>query len=211
MFRDRTDAGRRLASALVDYAHRSDAVVLGLPRGGVAVACEVAQRLHLPLDVYVVRKLGVPARPELAMGALAGDGTYVLDEGMVAALGIRDAQVRAVIAREREELRRRERAYRGIAAKPKLGGKTAILVDDGLATGATMRVAALAVRRAHPKEIVVAVPVGASRTCDSLHEVADRVVCPFQPEPFVAVGLFYGDFSQTTDEEVRRLLAKCTA
>lgn len=211
MFRDRTDAGRRLASALADYAHRNDAVVLGLPRGGVAVACEVAQRLHLPLDVFVVRKLGVPARPELAMGALAGDGTYVLDERMVASLGISDAHVRAVIEREREELRRRERAYRGIAAEPNLSGKTALLVDDGLATGATMRVAAIAVRRENPREIVVAVPVGATRTCDSLLEVADRIVCPFQPEPFVAVGLFYEDFSQTTDEEVRRLLANCTA
>jgi len=185
--------------------------VLGLPRGGVAVAAEVAQALHLPLDVYVVRKLGVPARPELAMGALAGDGTYVLDEQMIGALGVGDAQVRRVIAREREEIRRRERAYRGVAAEPQLNGKTVLLVDDGLATGATMRVAAIAVRRSNPKGIVVAVPVGAKRTCESLLDVADRVVCPFQPEPFPAVGLFYEDFSQTTDEEVRRLLANCTA
>lgn len=211
MFLDRADAGRRLASSLVEYAERKDAVVLGLPRGGVVVACEVAEELHLPLDVYVVRKLGVPARPELAMGAIAGDGTYIVDEELVAALGIPDTQTRAVIARERDELQRRERAYRGTAAEPKLIGKTAILVDDGLATGATMRVAAIAVRRSNPKEIVVAAPVGAERTCEALHDVADRVVCPYRPEPFVAVGLFYEDFSQTTDEEVRRLLANCTA
>lgn len=185
--------------------------MLGLPRGGVAVAAEVANALHLPLDVYVVRKLGVPARPELAMGALAGDGTYIIDEHMIDTLGIGDAAVRAVIARERAELQRRERAYRGAAAQRDLTGKTVLLVDDGLATGATMRVAAISVRRNNPREIVVAVPVGANRTCESLLDVADRVVCPFQPEPFVAVGLFYEDFSQTTDEEVRRLLANCTA
>lgn len=211
MFRDRFDAGRRLATALLEYANRVDAVVLGLPRGGVAVACEVARRLRLPLDAYVVRKLGVPARPELAMGALAGDGTYMLDDAMIASLGIRPAQVRAVIARERDELARRERAYRGIVAEPNLASRTAILVDDGLATGATMRVAAIAVRRTAPKEIVVAVPVGTKQTCASLLDVADRIVCPYQPEPFVAVGLFYDDFSQTTDEEVRQLLANCTA
>ncbi len=185
--------------------------MLGLPRGGVVVACEVAKQLGLPLDVYVVRKLGAPDRPELAMGAIAGDGTYIVDETIVSALGVSDAGVRAVIAREREELERRERAYRGENPERNLRGKTVILVDDGLATGATMRAAALSVRRSEPKEIVVAVPVGAKRTCESLLEVADRVVCPFQPDPFVAVGLFYEDFTQTTDEEVRRLLANCTA
>jgi|SRR5580698_3127102 putative phosphoribosyl transferase len=211
MFHDRADAGRRLALALAQYARRTDAVVLGLPRGGVAVACEVARRLHLPLDAYVVRKLGVPGRPELAMGALAGDGSYVLDEQIAGTFGVSDAQVRTVIERERQELRRRERTYRGIAAEPQLTGKTALLIDDGLATGATMRVAAVAARRAKPAEIVVAAPVGAKGTCDSLLDVADRVICPFQPEPFVAVGLFYEDFSPTTDEEVCRLLANCTA
>jgi putative phosphoribosyl transferase len=211
MFHDRADAGRRLALALAQYARRTDAVVLGLPRGGVAVACEVARRLHLPLDAYVVRKLGVPGRPELAMGALAGDGSYVLDEQIAGTFGVSDAQVRAVIERERQELRRRERTYRGIAAEPQLTGKTALFIDDGLATGATMRVAAIAARRAKPAEIVVAVPVGAKGTCESLLDVADRVICPFQPEPFVAVGLFYEDFSPTTDEEVCWLLANCTA
>lgn len=211
MFYDRNDAGRRLSSRLAEYADRNDAVVLGLPRGGVVVASEVARRLHLPLDVFVVRKLGVPARPELAMGALAGDGTYVLDERMIATLNVSDAELRAVIERERQELQRRERAYRGLAAEPRVRGKTVLLVDDGMATGATMRVAATAVRRGEPEEIVVAVPIGAERTCEALLDVADRVVCPYRPEPFVAVGLFYEDFSQTTDEEVGRLLANCTA
>lgn len=186
-------------------------MVLGLPRGGVVVACEVAKALHLPLDVYVVRKLGVPSRPELAMGALAGDGTYLLDESIVTALGVSQAEVRAVIASEREELQRREGVYRGAAPKRKLAGQTAIVVDDGLATGATMRVAVMSLRRSAPRAIVVAVPVGAKRTCESLEAVADRVICPLQPEPFVAVGLFYENFTQTTDEEVRRLLANCNA
>lgn len=211
MFRDRADAGRRLASSLAEYANRDDAVVLGLPRGGVVVACEVARALRLPLDVCVVRKLGVPGRPELAMGAIAGDGTFVLDERIVVTLGVGDAHVRAVIESERAELQRRQRIYRGSAAEPAVAGNIAILVDDGLATGATMRVAAIALRRNNPKEIVVAVPVGPAPSCESLRDVADRVVCTYQPEPFVAVGLFYEDFGQTTDEEVQRLLANCTA
>lgn len=184
--------------------------MLGLPRGGVAVAYEVAKALQLPLDVCVVRKLGAPSRPELAMGALAGDGTYLLDRDIVRALGVRGGEVRAVIVRERDELRRRERAYRAARPPLSLGGKTVILVDDGLATGATMRVAARSVRRGDPKEIVVAVPVGAQRTVESLRNVADRVICLYRPEPFAAVGLYYDDFTQTSDEEVCRLLANCT-
>jgi predicted phosphoribosyltransferase len=186
-------------------------VVLALPRGGVPVGYEVARRLHLPLDVYVVRKLGVPGHTELAMGALASDGTCVLDEQLIASLGLSDADVRTVISREREELARREEAYRSTSPRAELRGKVAILVDDGLATGATMRAAVQAVRRHTPAEIVVAVPVAAYRTCAALRELADRVVCPYTPEPFLAVGLFYENFDQTSDEEVRRLLAQAAA
>jgi putative phosphoribosyl transferase len=181
--------------------------VLALPRGGVPVAYEVAQRLHLPLDVYVVRKLGVPGHAELAMGALASDGTCVLDDDLIASLGIDQTSVYAIVQRESDEIARRERAYRGSRPQPNVAGKVAILVDDGLATGATMRAAATALRRQRPAEIVVAVPVAAARTCEALRAVADSVVCPFTPEPFVAVGLFYENFEQTTDEEVRRLIA----
>jgi putative phosphoribosyl transferase len=211
MFDDRADAGRRLAIALADYANRDDAIVLGLPRGGVAVAYEVATHLGLPLDVCVVRKLGAPSRPELAMGALAGDGTVVLDDGIAASLAVSGDQIAAVLQRERRELQRREREYRGLTGRGSIDGKVALLVDDGVATGATMRVAALSMRRSNPSEVVVAVPVGDRRACESLLDVAERVVCLYQPEPLRAVGGFYRDFRQTTDEEVRRLLVNCTA
>jgi putative phosphoribosyl transferase len=182
--------------------------VLALPRGGVPVGYEVATRLHLPLDVYVVRKLGVPGHMELAMGALAGDGTCVVDEKLIHSLRLDDETLQEVIRREAEEIHRREETYRDRRPQADVAGKTVILVDDGLATGATMRVAATALRRRNPAEIVVAVPVAASQTCVTLREVADRVVCPSTPAPFVAVGLYYEDFDQTSDGEVRRLLAE---
>ncbi|MGB7016926.1 MAG: phosphoribosyltransferase [Candidatus Cybelea sp.] len=204
--KDRAEAGRELAEALGEYASRPDAVVLALPRGGVPVGAQVAQRLGLPLDVYVVRKLGVPGHAELAMGALASDGTCVLDREMIASLRIDERDVQAVVAREIEEVARRERTFRDERPQAEVTGKSVILVDDGLATGATMRAAAIALRKRNPAEIVVAVPVAAYRTCEALADVADRVVCPYTPEPFVAVGLFYENFEQTHDDEVRQLL-----
>ncbi|MGP8099988.1 MAG: phosphoribosyltransferase [Candidatus Cybelea sp.] len=207
MFEDRADAGRQLAEALAVYADRPNALVLALPRGGVPVGYEVAKRLHLPFDVYVVRKLGVPGHAELAMGALANDGTCVVDEKLVHSLRLDDETLQDVIGREAEEIRRREETYRDGRPQADVAGKILILVDDGLATGATMRVAAAALRRRNPAEIVVAVPVAAYQTCQTLREVADRVVCPYTPRPFVAVGLYYENFDQTSDDEVRRLLA----
>jgi putative phosphoribosyl transferase len=181
---------------------------LALPRGGVPVGYEIATHLHLPLDVYIVRKLGVPGHMELAMGALASDGTCVIDEKLITTLGLDREVVHAVVEREAEEIRRRELAYRDARPQAEVHGKIVILVDDGLATGATMRAAATALRRRKPSEIVVAVPVAAYHTCESLLSVADEVVCPFTPEPFVAVGLYYDNFEQTSDAEVRRLLAQ---
>ncbi|MGA8385486.1 MAG: phosphoribosyltransferase [Candidatus Cybelea sp.] len=208
MFKDRADAGTQLAEALAVYADRPDALVLALPRGGVPVGYEVAQHLRLPFDVYVVRKLGVPGHAELAMGALASDGTCVVDENLIASLHLGDETLQDVIHREADEIRRREEAYRDRRPQADVAGKVVILVDDGLATGATMRAAATALRRHDPAEIVVAVPVAAYQTCVALREVADRIVCPFTPEPFIAVGLYYENFDQTSDDEVRRLLAQ---
>jgi putative phosphoribosyl transferase len=205
-FRDRTEAGRLLAERLRAYAGRNDVLVLALPRGGVPVAYEVAKELGAPLDVFVVRKLGVPGHEELAMGAVASGGLIVLDEGLVRALGVPEAELRRVVERELRELERRDAAYRGRREPPDLQGKTVILVDDGLATGSTMRAAALAVRRLSPARVVVAVPVAAEETCDEFRDVVDEVVCHLTPKPFQAVGLWYEDFSQTTDDEVRELL-----
>lgn len=195
---------------LGEYAGRSDAVVLALPRGGVPVGAQVAERLGLPLDVYVVRKLGVPGHAELAMGALASDGTCLLDREMIASLGIDGNDVDAVVQREIEEIGRRERAFRDERPQADVKDKAVILVDDGLATGATMRAAATALRRRGPSQIVVAVPVAAYRTCQALRSVADRIMCLYTPEPFVAVGLFYENFEQTSDDEVRGLLDAAT-
>ncbi len=211
LFADRADAGRQLAAGLAEYAAREDVIVLALPRGGVPIGFEVAARLDAPLDVYVVRKLGVPGREELAMGALAGDGTCVVDEQLVESLGITPQELDAAVARESAEIARRERAYREARPAPELSGKTIIVVDDGLATGATMRAAAIALRRHNPSKLVVAVPVAAPRTCASLSHEVDRVVCAFTPEPFHAVGLYYENFDQIGDEEVRRLLAQAAA
>jgi predicted phosphoribosyltransferase len=207
-FRDRTEAGRHLAELLREYAGRDDVVVLALPRGGVPVAYEVAKALDVPLDVFVVRKLGIPGHEELAMGALASGGIIVLDDNVIRSLGIGEAEVRRVVMNELRELQRRESAYRDGRAPPDLQGKTVILVDDGLATGSTMRAAALAVRDLQPKQVVVAVPVAAKETCDEFRDVVDEIVCAVTPKPFRAVGLWYDDFSQTSDDEVRKLLAE---
>jgi predicted phosphoribosyltransferase len=214
-FLDRADAGRRLASELAgDYgadAGRGDVLVLALPRGGVPVAYEVARALGAPMDVFLVRKLGVPGHEELAMGAIASGGVQVLNEEVVRTLGISPEVIGRVAEREGAELRRREREYRDARPMPDVHGKTVILVDDGLATGSTMRAAAAALRRLGPARLVVAVPVAAPETCEEFRSEVDEVVCALTPEPFHAVGLWYEDFSQTTDAEVRDLLARAAA
>jgi putative phosphoribosyl transferase len=207
-FRDRTEAGRVLAERLREYADGDDVVVLALPRGGVPVAHEVAKALQAPLSVFVARKLGVPGYPELAMGAIASGGSVVLDEGLVGRLGVSRQQLQQVVTDEAGEVARREELYRGGRELPDLEGKTVILVDDGLATGATMRAAALALRELNPAKIVVAVPVAAEETCRQFEDVVDHVVCAVTPRPFYAVGQWYEDFDQTTDEDVRDLLAQ---
>lgn len=207
-FHNRRDAGRQLAARLTDYANRSDLIVLALPRGGVPVAAEVAAELDAPLDVFLVRKLGVPGHAELAMGAIAAGGVEVLSNDLIKDLGIPDALVQQVAVRERLELDRRDRLFRGDRRPPIVRGRIVILVDDGLATGATMEAAIIALRRSEPAQIVVAVPVGARETCERLGRLADRLVCLAMPVPFNAVGQWYEDFSQTEDDEVRRLLAK---
>jgi putative phosphoribosyl transferase len=210
-FRDRTEAGQLLARHLEEYAGREDALVLALPRGGVPVGFEIARRLGIPLDVFLVRKLGVPWHPELAMGAIASGGVRVLNEDVVEAYGIPSHIIDAVTELESLELDRRAREYRGDRPFPKLDGRVVILVDDGLATGSTMRAAVRAVRGQRPAEIVIAVPVAAPETCEELRAEADRVECLRTPQPFSAVGLWYQDFGQTTDEEVRALLAEAAA
>lgn len=207
-FRDRSEAGQALAGKLSEYADRSDVLVLGLPRGGVPVACEVAQALHVPLDVFVVRKLGLPGQEELAMGAIASGGICVLNEDVVRILGISDEVIEKASREQQQELERRERMYRNHRPLLEVRGRTVILVDDGLATGSTMRAGVAALRRLRPKAIVVAVPVGAVESCEDLRAEADAVVCVRTPEPFRAVGLWYENFSQTTDDEVRNLLDK---
>jgi putative phosphoribosyl transferase len=207
-FRDRRDAGRTLAEQLSAYAGRPDVVVLALPRGGVPVAYEVARALHAPLDVFLVRKLGVPGHEELAMGAVATGGVHVLNDQIVRALGIPPRVIDAVAAWQQQELARRERLYRDDRPPVDVKGRTVILVDDGLATGATMRAAVAALRQQHPARLAVAVPTAAPETCDELRAETDEVVCAITPEPFYSVGLWYEDFSQTTDDEVRELLAQ---
>ena len=206
LFHDRADAGRQLAEQLREYANSNEVVVLGLPRGGVPVAYEVASRLNVPLDIFLVRKLGVPGHTELAMGAIAPGGVQVLNRDLIDELAIPPASVGAVAASERQELERRDRIFRGGRPLPKLKGKTVIVIDDGLATGATMEAAVTALRHMEPTQIVVAVPVGARETCERLARVADRMICLATPAPFDAVGQWYEDFSQTTDEEVKHLL-----
>ena len=205
-FADRSAAGRELAKRLSRYAGRKDIVVLGLPRGGVPVAYEVAAALAAPLDVFVVRKLGVPGHEELAMGAIASGGVRVLNERVVNEVGIDAPEIEAVADRERAELERRERAYRGERDPIDVEGKTVIVVDDGLATGATMRAAITALRDRQADTIVVAVPTGSPQTCAEIGETVDEIVCARTPEEFTAVGLWYCDFEPTSDDEVRRLL-----
>ncbi len=206
-FRDRREAGRLLASQLAACAGRPDVVVLALPRGGVPVAYEVARALHAPMDVFLVRKLGVPGHEEYAMGAVASGGTRVINPSVVEVLHIPPETMKEVIAREERELERREREYRDDRPFPDLRGKTVILADDGLATGSTMLAAVMALRQKQPARVVVAVPVGSPQTCDAFRDHVDEIVCAITPDPLYAVGLWYSDFSQTTDEEVRDLLA----
>jgi predicted phosphoribosyltransferase len=205
-FNDRHDAGRELASRLRQYAGRNDAIVLALPRGGVPVAFEVAEALGVPLEPFIVRKLGTPGHRELAMGAIASGGVRVVNDDVVRWYAISPAAIDAVALEEQQELERREHAYREGRQPASLEGRIVILVDDGLATGSTMRAAVQAVRQRQPARVVVAVPVGARETCDELAAIADEVQCARTPEPFSAVGQGYLDFSQTTDEEVRELL-----
>ena len=206
LFSNRREAGAKLADKLKAYANRADVLVLALPRGGVPVAYEVARALHAPLDVFVVRKLGVPGHEELALGAIASGGVRVLNEELTSEVGIPRSMINAVVRREQKELERRERLYRGARPIPDVLGRTVILIDDGLATGATMHAAALALRKMKPSKLIVAVPVGAQDTCDEFRGVVDEVVCVITPAPFMAVGAWYADFSQTSDEEVRDLL-----
>src|SRR5690349_14604844 len=207
-FRDRFEAGRVLAEHLRKYANRRDVLVLALPRGGVPVAFEIARALHAPLDVFVVRKLGVPGHEELAMGAIASGGVLITDPEVIEDLAIPLDVVTDVAAREENELLRREREYRGDRPKPDMRERTVILVDDGLATGSTMRAALAALRKLRPARIVVAVPVAAPATCAELAGEVDDIICARTPEPFRAVGEWYLDFSPTSDEEVRELLAR---
>ena len=205
-FKNRTEAGRFLAARLDEYANRPDVLVLALPRGGVPVADEVAAALNAPLDVFLVRKLGVPGQEELAMGAIATGGVRVINEEIVNYLGIPSKVIDAVAMEEERELERREQLYRGGRPARAVRGRLAMLIDDGLATGSTMRAAVEAVRLLKPLRVVVAVPVGAAGTCEEFKGIADETVCAWTPEPFSAVGLWYRDFSQTSDGEVRALL-----
>jgi predicted phosphoribosyltransferase len=205
-FRDRFDAGRQLAARLGRYAGRSDVVVLGLPRGGVPVAHEVARALRAPLDIFVVRKLGLPRHEELAIGAIASGGVRVLNHDLVRLLNIPVDLIDELASREADELARREAAYRGAQPFPGLGGRTVVLVDDGMATGASMRAAVEAVRKLNPASVIVAVPVSSPEAVHELQAVADDVVSVVTPEQLDGVGGWYEDFSQTTDAEVRQLL-----
>lgn len=206
LFQDRREAGRKLAEDLLRYADRPDVVVLGLPRGGVPVAYEVALRLNAPLDIFLVRKLGVRGHRELAMGAIASGGVRVLNQDVVDVLDIPDEIIDEVTADEQQELNRREQLYRGDQPELDVGDKTAILVDDGLATGASMRAAVAALRLHHPAQVVVAVPTASPETCQQFESEVDEIICAETPRPFRGVGAWYVDFSQTTDEEVQQLL-----
>jgi predicted phosphoribosyltransferase len=211
LFKDRVDAGKKLAKELSKYANLSDVLILALPRGGVPVAFEVAKELNVEMDIYIVRKLGVPGNEELAMGAIASDNIRVLNEDVVSSFQISERTIDIVAVRELRELERREYAYRGNRPKPEIKGKTVILIDDGLATGATMRAAVAALKTKNPAKIVVAVPTAAADTCMFFKETVDEIICVATPEPFYGVGAWYGDFSQTTDKEVCDLLDKAAS
>ena len=211
-FIDRSDAGRKLASDLAPrFAGKPDVIVLALPRGGVPVAYEIALALDVQLDVFVVRKLGLPGHEEFGIGAIASGGVRVVDEEVLHAYGVNRTALERITERERRELKRREQLYRDDRPFPDLRGRTVILVDDGLATGSTMRAAVAALREEGPREIVVAVPVGARETCGAMATIADEVVCLAAPEPFYAVGLWYENFDQTSDAEVHDLLERAAA
>jgi putative phosphoribosyl transferase len=205
-FRDRRDAGKKLAQKLLHYANRSDVIVLALPRGGVPVAYEVALALNAPLDIFIVRKLGLPGHEELAIGAIASGGIRVLNEDIIRALNIPREVIDHVAQRELQELQRREHIYRGDRPAPEVHDHIVILIDDGLATGASMRAAIAGLRAQNPKRIVVAVPTAAPETCEAIEAEVDEIVCAITPEPFLGVGRWYEDFSQTTDEGVRMIL-----
>ncbi len=207
-FLDRYDAGHRLAAALSHYANQPDVLILGLPRGGVPVAYEVARALHAPLDVFLVRKLGFPGHPELAMGAIATGGVRILDRQLIQMYGVPSDAIERVTTQEQQELARREHLYRDDRPPPDVRGRTVILIDDGLATGSTMRAAVEALREEGARKIVVAVPVAPPDTCEAMKDEVDEIVCAVMPEPFRAVGIWYADFSETTDDEVRDLLAR---
>jgi putative phosphoribosyl transferase len=209
-FQNRTEAGQLLAAKLTAYANRPDVLVLALPRGGVPVGFEVAKALNVPLDICLVRKLGVPGHKELAMGAIASDGVRVLNYELVSWLNIPSKTIDEVAARELRELQRRERVYRGDRSPPNVRHQTIILVDDGLATGATMRAAIAVLRQQHPAQIIIAVPVAPQKICDELRPEVNKLVSLVIPDPFYAIGLWYENFAQTTDEEVHELLAKHT-
>jgi predicted phosphoribosyltransferase len=206
LFRDRTDAGRILASQLEHYKGRSDALILALPRGGVPVAYEVGRALGIPVDVFIVRKLGVPGHEELAMGAIASGGGFFVNRDVVDQLGIPDETIRMAAERERKELVRRERLYRGDRSLPELAGRVVILVDDGLATGSSMRAAIRAVKLSNPARTVVAVPTAAPETRNLIAKEVDEMICVSTPEPFYSVGQWYSRFEQISDDEVRDLL-----
>lgn len=206
LFRDRKDAGRKLARRLTVYAGRNNVIILALPRGGVPVAYGVAKALNVPMDIFIVRKLGWPGHEEMAIGAIASGGVRVLNEGIVRYLNIPDDLIDVVAQRELRELERRERAYRGNRPPLEVKGRTVIIIDDGLATGASMRAAILGLRTHSPAEIVIAVPTAALETCEALEPEVDQMICATMPEPFYGVSRWYEDFSQTTDEEVRILL-----
>lgn len=205
-FDDRYEAGRQLAGHLTAYADRPDVLVLGLPRAGLPVAFEVAKALHAPLDIFLARKLGVPGQEDLAMGAIAPEGVIVLNEKIVRGLRIPKRVIAAAVANQQQELARREHRYRGDRPAPDVRGRVVILVDDGLATGATMRAAAIALRKQKPARIVVAVPVAAPGVGDELQEEVDEIICAFTPNPFYAVGFWYKNFAPTTEQEVLNLL-----
>jgi putative phosphoribosyl transferase len=207
-YRNRQEAGKYLAEHLAGYRDRDDGIVLALPRGGVPIGYEVAKALHAPLDVFIVRKIGMPGAEEFAIGAIASGGVRLLDEDLIARYGVSREDVDAMIAAEERELERRERQYRGDRQMPDLRGKTVILVDDGLATGSTMRAAVMALKREGAARIVVAVPVAAPETCQLLEREVDAIVCAVTPQPFYAVGLWYQDFAQTSDREVHDLLER---
>ncbi len=207
-FRDRKEAGKLLAAQLAAYANQQDVIVLALPRGGVPVGFEIAQALHVPLDVIVVRKLGVPGQEELAMGAIATGGICILNKDVVQFLNIPDEVIDEITAQELQELERREHLFRGERPAYDVGGRTVILVDDGIATGATMHAAVAAIKQRQPTRIIIAVPTAAPSTCDEFAAEVDELVCVIRPEPFIAVGYWYRQFSQTSDEEVRSLLER---